>query len=344
LPVVEPSPLPTSEFDDNAGAGRPERMRQLIDSATHWKGLIMGRFLWVLPLCLIFQGQGVLREVSPADFGAADVAVKVERPKPITLSERDQICHDLVGSLGLMPSAGVPAGMPWYAFYQIGKKDLFPLENILIYQPSLFFQMCLDRYDQDIQGYTCLFCKQERVKGKLLKAEKILVDFREKPFSVRFEWKEGKGLASKVLYVDGENEGNMLVRAFLILRKDPEGDQAMASSRFSIKKYGVRHGLQSTVNSVTKAEAAGRLHLKYDGQFKVDKLGGRICYRFTRAPYDPPEEDGIVKYTFYIDKETWLHIGSELRDVNDEVIADYFFRDLQPNPTYGPNQFTEKGL
>ena len=303
----------------------------------------MGRVLWVLPLCLIFQGQSGPREIAPA-IGKDDVQIKSEQ-QYIPPEERHYICQDVVGSLGLMPSVGVPGGLPWYAMYQIGSKGHFPLENILVYQPSLFFQMCIDKYDREIQGYNVLFCKQERIKGKLQKAEKIVVHFREKPFSVHFEWKENPpSIASKVLYVEGENKGEMKVRAFLLLSKDPDGAEAMQTSRFTIKKFGVHIALKSTLASIQRAEAAGRLHIKYDGQFKVDKLGGRVCYRFTREPYDPPEEDGIYKYTFYIDEETWMQVGSELRDVNGEMIAEYFFRDLVPNPEHDPNQFTDKSM
>lgn len=312
----------------------------------------MGRILWVLPLCLIFQGQNAPVEVAEMG-GKPDQVVKADKPKVYEPKERDLICHDLVGALGLMPSAGVPGGLPWYALYQIGSKQLFPVENILVYQPSLFLQMCLERYDREIQGYTVLFCKQERVKGKLQKAEKILVNFREQPFSVNFQWKEGNPtIASKVLYVEGENNGTlenktigsrMKVRAIFVLNKDPDGAEAKETSRFSIKRFGVRHGLASTVASIARAEAAGTLNLKYDGKFKVDNLGGRTCYRFTRDPYNPPEEDGISKYVFYIDVKTELHLGSELRGVNNELIAEYWFRDLTPNE-FDPEMFTDKGL
>ena len=88
----------------------------------------------------------------------------------------------------------------------------------------------------------------------------------------------------------------------------------MATSRFSIKQFGPHIALQSTLRSILKAEKAGSLHLTYQGEWKVDKLGGRVCYKFNRKPYDPPEEDGIFEYTFYIDKEMWMQTGSDLRD------------------------------
>jgi hypothetical protein len=311
----------------------------------------MGRFLWVLPvlaLCLILHDQHGFQDVESSAH-STDTQIKTCGLGVVVSGDKQGfVSEEVVTALGLMSSLTAPTGLaaPWAAFYQIGKKDLIPLEKLLNEQPLKFFQMCLDKYDREIQGYSVLFCKQERVNKVLLKKERIFVHFREKPFSVHFNWQEGAGLARKVYYAEGENNGNMRVRPIIgwIMSKDPEGAEAMSNSRFSIKKFGVRNGLQSTVNSMTKAKEAGRLNVKYLGEFKVGDLGGRACYKFIRAPYDPPEEDGISQFTFYIDVETWMQVGSELRDVNGDLIAEYYFRNLKTNVEMDKNQFTDKGL
>jgi Protein of unknown function (DUF1571) len=296
-----------------------------------------------LILCLISQDQRG-REVPPE--AAPDSPGMWARNYVVPPCERDLVCQDLVGLLGLMPSAGIPAAFPWHSLCQIGRKDLFPLENILVYQPILFFQECLDKHDRDIQGYSALFCKQERVKNKLLQPERIAVQFREKPFSVHFHWQEGAGLARKVCYVEGENNGHMRVRPIIgwILAKDPEGAEAMRTSRFSIKQYGMKLALQRTVDSMLRAQTNGTLHVHYMGVYPVDKLGGRLCYKFVRTPYVPPEEDGLNELMFYIDKETGMQVGAELRDSTGQLLAEYYFRDVKTNPSYDPHQFTDKSL
>lgn len=327
----------------------------------------MGRFLWALPLGLILAAAWPAYLLLRDDQGLADDDPLTSASDTQICSrgqcawagvERNLICEDIATCLGMMPSVGVAAGLavPWTAFYQIGKKDLFPLENILKDQPAQFLQMCLDKYDREIQGYKVVFYKKERVNNKLQPHEKIFVHFQQKPFSVHFHWLEGGGgggfiKAKKVLYVEGKNNGNMRVLPKVgfpfgdpLWTKDPDGEEAMATSRFSIKQFGVRHGLQSTISATLRAQAAGTLNIKYLGEFKVGELGGRACYKFVRTPYTPPEEDGINHYTFYIDMENWLHVGSELRDANGELIAEYYFRDLQPNVEFEPNQFTDKGM
>src|SRR5262245_65273434 len=79
--------------------------------------------------------------------------------------------------------------------------------------PLVFLEKALERYEQSaIKGYSCLFIKQERIEGVLRPTEKIEAAFRETPHSVYFNWLEGAGKASRVLYVGGENNGQMLCR------------------------------------------------------------------------------------------------------------------------------------
>src|SRR5689334_4045863 len=103
----------------------------------------MGRFLWVLPLCLIllilvaaWPAYLLLRddqdswEADPS-ASAPDIQICSQGQCPWSPIERNLVCEDIASCLGMMPSTGVAAGLavPW-AFYHIGNKDLIPLENI----------------------------------------------------------------------------------------------------------------------------------------------------------------------------------------------------------------------
>ena len=46
----------------------------------------------------------------------------------------------------------------------------------------------------------------------------------------------------------------------------------------------------------------------------------------------------------YIDEETLLQVGSSLRDPAKNLIAEYYFRDIEIHPTFDENQFTRKAL
>jgi outer membrane lipoprotein-sorting protein len=57
-----------------------------------------------------------------------------------------------------------------------------------------------------------------------------------------------------------------------------------------------------------------------------------------------PEEDGVTDLTIYIDKETWLQVGSVLKGDNDQYIAQYFFRDIKLNPEFTRETFAKEAL
>ncbi len=218
--------------------------------------------------------------------------------------------------------------------------------------PIAVLEESLRRYDKEVTtGYRTMFHKQERIAGRLHNPEEILVYFREKPFSVYFQWLKGMGQAERALYVAGENDGQMLARPYGFWRRkiagdvvsrDPEGADARKAGRYSLKDFGIKKGTERTLAAWKKARDKGILHVKYRGLFKVEDLDNRLCYSYVRA-CDPPEEDGLTELTIYIDKETWLQTGSVLRG-KDGLIASYLFRDLKLNPRFKPDQFTRKAL
>lgn len=216
--------------------------------------------------------------------------------------------------------------------------------------PLGYLESCLERGEKEVQGYICTFRKQERVEGRLLKAEKIIVHCRQKPFSVHMDWLEGEGKAKKVLYVAGENDGHMLVRAkgpiagLVVLSKDPEGPESKAAGRFPVTRFGMIHGLHNVVESMRAAKERGALHLRYEGQVKLPEFGDRPLHQFIRTPYEPTEVDGIHHLTVFIDPETGLQVGSIVKNAAGELIGEYFFTEIQLNPEFKPEQFTRKAI
>jgi hypothetical protein len=202
-----------------------------------------------------------------------------------------------------------------------------------------------------VQGYRLTFLKQECVKGKMGPKETIKVHFREKPFSVHMDWVEGKGKAARTLFVEGENDDRLVARPLLFNRESPilferrvDDPDAMATSRFPITRFGIYKGQESTLAAIKAAQKAGTLHLRYEGIEPLKEVGNRPCFKFARYKYDPPEDDGICHFTFYVDQDSLLQVGSILRGEKMDLIAEYFFRDIVPNPTFDEKQFTRKAL
>ena len=224
------------------------------------------------------------------------------------------------------------------------------MEELAKKHPIAFLKYSIRRYDYTVKGYECIFKKQERIGGKLQPTETIAVKFREKPFSVLFDWLKGERLAKKVLYVKGENNNMLLVKGAGvlalagILERDPEGDQAKRSGRYPLTEFGIKIGSLRTLAAWEAARKNEALKIEYGGIKKIKEVGNRECYVLKRSHYAKPEEDGITLATFYLDKQTWLQVGSTLKNADGELIAEYWFTDIKLNPEFKPDTFTRNAL
>jgi hypothetical protein len=217
-------------------------------------------------------------------------------------------------------------------------------------RPLAFLENCLRRYDREVEGYRCTLLKQEQREGKLRRAEEIVCDFRQKPFSVRMEWRKGAEEAGRILYVKGENKDRLLVvgagwRSFAgIITRDPTGTDVRESTRYPPTEFGMQIGTQRTLVAWQAARERGDLQVVYAGEKKVKEVGGRDCWVLKRVGYQKPEDGGIVATTNYFDKETWLQVGTVLEGEEGQLIGSYFFRDVVLNPKFEENTFTREGL
>lgn len=213
--------------------------------------------------------------------------------------------------------------------------------------PLNALEMSLKRYDREVKGYDAILYKQERIDGYLHKPEEIQVHFKEKPFSVFLRWLRGERRAKTALYVAGQNGGQMLVRptglilSRFVVSRDPEGSDAHQAGRYSIKEFGIKKSTERTLAAWKRARAKKTLHLEYLKIQTLKKLGNRPCYKY-QATYDQPEA-GITRLTIYIDKQTWLQVGSVL-ELDGKLIASYFFHDIHLNPSFNPDTFTREAL
>jgi hypothetical protein len=166
-------------------------------------------------------------------------------------------------------------------------------------------------------------------------------------------------LADSALYVAEENkekdrDGNLKSMMLVhpaglagklrpVVSRDPEGEEARQAGRYTLPDFGIEKGTQRTLASWKAAQAKGQLNVEFLGEVKVPEAGDRSCYKLRRTKYAKPEEDGVTELTIYIDKETWLQVGSVLKGEKDQYIAQYFFRDIKLNPDV-KEAFTKEAL
>jgi hypothetical protein len=239
--------------------------------------------------------------------------------------------------------------------------DTAGLEKLARTDPVAFINACVDRYDREVRGYRVTLTKRERVlfKGKVSPlyppadrpAEVVRCAFREKPFSVLMDWKQGARQAQTTLYVKGENEDRLLVRpaswrALLVsvTSRDPNSDDALRTSRYPITEFGIQVGMRRTQEAWQRAQKRGDLRVLFRGEKRLPELNDQPCWEVKRVGYPKPEDDGIVESTLYFDPQNWLQIGSILVGEKGELIASYFFTDLELNPDFPADTFTRAAL
>jgi hypothetical protein len=217
--------------------------------------------------------------------------------------------------------------------------------------PVVFLSECLKRYDaRDVHGYRLTMEKQERIGDELQPREVIEIAFRAQPYSVYMRWLQGARRAKAVLYVEGENDNQMVVHptgvAGLLaptVKIDPNGPQAREAGRYSIKEFGLQKTLERTLANWKTAQKNGALHVEYLGLREIAGTGDRPCYTLRRT-YTKPDSEGVVQGTAFIDKQTWFQTGTMLMGQDNRLIGEYLFRDIQLNPTFKPDQFQTSAL
>jgi hypothetical protein len=240
--------------------------------------------------------------------------------------------------------------------------------SLLRADPLRAFEKSLQRYRDEIRGYTCTMEKQERIGGVLRPKEIVSVAFREEPFSVFMKWQgvPEYRLPYCSLYVRGENDGKTkaLVRTRLgaiLLDTRTNSAESRNTSRYSIEDFGFYNNTLRTHRAWSEVRSKGRFHYEFLRTEAVAECGDRICH-VIRRHCDPPEVDtfslseteardpaqypteAFTTVTLMFDAETWLQVGSVQTDANGELVGAYYFRDVVLNPTFTPEQFTLAAL
>ncbi len=222
---------------------------------------------------------------------------------------------------------------------QLGKTD-----------PIAFLERCRDKTAREIKATRGTLLMRERVMGKVSPQQRVHFSFRDQPYCIRMDWKEGVNLARKTCYVAGENDGHMLVqpagwRSLAgIVRIKPDSEDALSSSRVPITEFGMQKSIESTLRVWKEARERDDLQVVFGGPKTIPQFGDRPVWELKRTASKTADKEGIVQATYYVDTQTCLQVGTHLVGKGDELIGSYYFRDLEINPTFEKGTFTREGL
>lgn len=246
--------------------------------------------------------------------------------------------------------------------------------------PVGMFEACLRRFERDgIKGVTATLEKQERVEGDLHERELLRLavagELPEHPgehakIRVRMIWDSGfrkvfgvRTLGTIYPNPDTNDRNEMKAYTSIHISKSIGTREPLSrsASRYSIADAGIYRGMLRTYDAWKKRQAAGELHAQYLGMQSPKELGGRVCHVIRRTctipevdsyamdevvnPKANPQRDGAVEITVYVDTERWLQIGTVLKRADGELLAEYFFRDVElSNTELQPDPFTMEAL
>ncbi|PAY20779.1 hypothetical protein CKO51_04055 [Rhodopirellula sp. SM50] len=231
--------------------------------------------------------------------------------------------------------------------------SLNPLRAILIQG-----QESLERCRRDIKDYTCTLIAQERIDGQLqsVKCCQAKVKHHDEPdaegngsISIYLKYKAPESIKGReVLWIDGQNDGKMLVRkggsrlAFLTALIEPTSEMATQNSRYTIHDFGIQRLVERMIEFGSIELAGGECQTNVVEDVDVD---GRSCRLF--EVIHPERRDGLPFHCarVYIDKELQLPTRFEAYDWPNEdddqpvLIERYAYCDLQLNVGLTPKDF-----
>ncbi|MBM82721.1 MAG: hypothetical protein CMJ78_19330 [Planctomycetaceae bacterium] len=201
----------------------------------------------------------------------------------------------------------------------------------------------------DTKDYTATFTKRERI-GDDLTSQRMELKLREKPFSVHIKFvqpHEGR----QVIYVDGRNDGHMIVRGAGIeavvgtIKLLPTSNRAMEESRYPVSMIGVRKMMTKVIQQWTS-------ELKYDDidvKFYPNARIGNVQCKVLQTSHSQNKKHFRFHMTrLYLDKSTNFPIRLEQYGFPKKagekpvLMEEYTYTNVRPNRGLKDMDFSEK--
>ncbi|MDO4575727.1 MAG: DUF1571 domain-containing protein [Planctomycetia bacterium] len=196
---------------------------------------------------------------------------------------------------------------------------------------------------EEIQDYSCVLVKREKIDGVLGKEEVLFVKIRHEPFSVYLKYlKPRRFRGREAIYVEGQNGGNILAHgtgfeAILgTLTLAPDSPQAMNGNLHPITDMGI-------INLAKRLEETGSEQL-HRNSFSVNysdcKLNGVDCVRLEIVNSERLKGDPFHKAHIFVDTTRNIPIRyaawgwSECLDGELPLLEEYTYLDLKINQKF----------
>jgi hypothetical protein len=196
--------------------------------------------------------------------------------------------------------------------------------------PEAWLREAEAAYDR-VTTYTAVFHKQQRVAGKLLPEETILLKCRRKPFSLYMKWIAAPYKGSELLYVAGWNEDRVRAHRGGILRfitrnLDPRDPGIMVGNLRPVTSTGIGYLLENVAINIRKAIKVGDLTFSERGEETVYGRNTRIVE--VTFPKERSRDYDGYRYVINQDVETKILVRIRIFDRDDQLVENYGYENL----------------
>jgi hypothetical protein len=224
-----------------------------------------------------------------------------------------------------------------------------------------------DYIHQNVHDYSCRLIKRERIDGKLQSPQFARVKVRceqkqdgevVKPMAVFIQFlAPAKIKDRRILYIDGQNNGEMLVRKggismkYLKLRLKPGSTQALRESKYPITEIGFDkifdRLIQLAKDDMASDPTAANTQVSH---FRDAKVNDRVCSHLRVV--HPAQGKGIMFHeaNLFVDNELKVpirlvvHGWPESEGGEKPLIEEYSYVDLKMNVGLKDADFSEESL
>jgi hypothetical protein len=198
-------------------------------------------------------------------------------------------------------------------------------------------------YDR-VRSYTAVLHKQQRVAGKLLPEETILLKYK-KPLRLYMKWIKAPYKGSELLYVAGWNENRIRAHRGGILRfitrnLDPRDPGLMADNLRPVTSIGIGYLLETVAINIRKASKAGDLTFSERGKETV--YGENTQVLEVSFPKERVKDYDGRRFVINQDVESKILVRIRIYDRDDQLVENYGYENLDLDAPLADADFDPK--
>ena len=200
----------------------------------------------------------------------------------------------------------------------------------------------MDQAYTRINGYTCRFKKQERIRGKLLPEETIFLKF-QKPYRIYMKWTVDPYQGRELVYNSDWGDGKVVAHpgSFpdITVRLSPDGRLIMRKNRHPVTDAGIGHTIDIIRNDYQTATSNPQDSVRYIDHGKT-RIAGEES-RCLEAIMPAREHSGYYAHRALICINLTTHLPNRIQiwDHTNTLVENYHYLDVNTQPELTAEDF-----